>query len=563
MVSAMVQSSDNLSDGYFSVRGNSSSQVLNQIAFGAVGSNWKRLAFEFDTGNDGAVLLYLGLWGHAAGTWLRVDNVTMYAQTPNQVRNGSFEDGNSAWFLDPPTQRIGSATQHTGANGLVLGGSVGRNEAWQWIQVKPNTRYHASAWVRTSPDSGFRTFRVLGTDAANNPAQVLKQVPFGPSGDWQLLSFDIASGVNTNLGIDFFYSPTGTDTTVEVDDVSVSDWDGPPIGSEGVLEMGIGTGHDALLLGPSSSNSVYDWGIIHRRTDQEVKGAAIAMTATDANHFGMQYAFFNDTSFWFWGDNATSSVDLNATLGDPGQVQKVLFCPFASAAPSALRDAMHVMVLAKIRKPNCGRGNCRRDALLHTIRHSNGTWDPWSNDIRDIADDHGPVTDIACDWYGNQTDFFITTGAGGLYHTAIDNLSNQWSKFEDFTQHVGNRGFFTHVATAGQQLLASTSDGGLWHTIRFDQLNWQNFGDVQGQTGRLEDGAIVSLAADMWLNYLSANPYAAHFVVIKASGTPWLTTRYASDGRWDPFRNEASYRGLPNNFLQWLFAYYFDPGRIG
>ena len=87
--SVAVQSSDNLTDAYFSVRGASNWQVLNEVPFGAVGSaSHRTFPFEFDTGNDSSALLYVGFWAHAPGTWLRVDDLTV-REAPSVVTNGA------------------------------------------------------------------------------------------------------------------------------------------------------------------------------------------------------------------------------------------------------------------------------------------------------------------------------------------------------------------------------------------------------------------------------------------------------------------------------------------
>jgi hypothetical protein len=216
--SVAVESSDNLTDAYFSVRGSSTFQVLNQVPFGTVGSSvYRTLRFEFDTGNDTSVLLYVGMWAHAPGTWLRVDDLNVF-ETPSVVTNGAFEGASAGWQITGNSS-IDHVSPHTGTGALVLSGTSGWTSVNQWIPVAKNMRYRAGAWVRTSATAIDGWFSVRGGGAFD----VINQVHYGAmSGDYRWITFDFDSGPNISVLLYIGFWGQGTPSFVEIDDVSVA-----------------------------------------------------------------------------------------------------------------------------------------------------------------------------------------------------------------------------------------------------------------------------------------------------------------------------------------------------
>jgi hypothetical protein len=76
-------------------------------------------------------------------------------------------------------------------------------------------------------------------------------------------------------------------------------------------------------------------------------------------------------------------------------------------------------------------------------------------------------------------------------------------------------------------LAGTTADGHLWHTIRYKDGSWQQFGDVEGPAGDrgvIRDVACASLDAENEL----------HVAAINTKGRLWHTIRYR-DGSWQQF----------------------------
>jgi len=233
VAAAAVQSSENLTDGYFSARSEGPDLALrNQVAFGATGTlAYRTLRFEFDTGAESLALVYVGFWAHAPGTWLRVDDVTV-VEAPSAIVNGAFEGGASGW------QIAGSAAienlPHTGTAALVLRGTSGWVAANQWVPVAPNTRYRAGAWVRTNDTPIDGWFSVRG-NATQSSDDVIHQVHYGTlSSGYEWLTFDFDSGPNTSVLLYVGFWGQGVASFVAIDDVSVTKVT-PLVGNYGFL----------------------------------------------------------------------------------------------------------------------------------------------------------------------------------------------------------------------------------------------------------------------------------------------------------------------------------------
>lgn len=220
--------------------------------------------------------------------------------------------------------------------------------------------------------------------------------------------------------------------------------------------------------------------------------------------------------------------DITGEIGSPGSVRKAVMCNLPSG--------MHVVVLAY-----------GTNALYHTIRFPDGTWQPWG-DVRGAAGNPGTISDIACsaDLTGPQLQLAVVAG-GRLYHT-IRFADRTWSSFGDVSAANGwHPGTFTALGMVqdggNMQLMASTSDGGIWHTLRFSNGNWTGFGNVLGETGAIESGSVIGISGAM-------NGSTADFSVLKQSGRPWLTTRNSS-GVWTAFRDLRAALAPSTNFVDW------------
>ncbi|MEG4855726.1 hypothetical protein QUB10_33315, partial [Microcoleus sp. B5-D4] len=85
----------------------------------------------------------------------------------------------------------------------------------------------------------------------------------------------------------------------------------------------------------------------------------------------------------------------------------------------------------------------------------------------------------------------------------------------------------------------TTSDGKLWHSIRFPNGSWSSFGDVEGQTG---DGGFITNVA------LQGIGDVIHLCAVNNSGSLWHTIRRA-DGSWFGFGDVKGVAGNRGNFV--------------
>jgi hypothetical protein len=79
-----------LTDGYFSVRNDKENRpdgnfdVINELKLVGPGrrnprnADYNPYAFDFETGSNHRVLLYIGLWGVGADAWIQIDEVSLH-----------------------------------------------------------------------------------------------------------------------------------------------------------------------------------------------------------------------------------------------------------------------------------------------------------------------------------------------------------------------------------------------------------------------------------------------------------------------------------------------------
>jgi hypothetical protein len=74
-----------------------------------------------------------------------------------------------------------------------------------------------------------------------------------------------------------------------------------------------------------------------------------------------------------------------------------------------------------------------------------------------------------------------------------------WSGSGDITGEAGSPGTPDALAVTASrntlQVAITTTDRGLFHTIRFTDGNWQRFGDVEGAAGRVDTRSVPSRAS--------------------------------------------------------------------
>jgi Matrixin/Putative peptidoglycan binding domain len=129
---------------------------------------------------------------------------------------------------------------------------------------------------------------------------------------------------------------------------------------------------------------------------------------------------------------------------------------------------------------------------------------------------------------GNLLHLAGVTSDGRLWHS-IRFPAGPWSPFGDVEGQTGDRGFIVDVdlQSIGNQthVCAVNSSGGLWHTIRRADGSWFPFGDVEGQTGDRGSFRRVGVA--------EVNG-ELHVCGVNSAGRLWHAIRRAN-GSWTPF----------------------------
>jgi uncharacterized protein YkwD len=139
------------------------------------------------------------------------------------------------------------------------------------------------------------------------------------------------------------------------------------------------------------------------------------------------------------------------------------------------------------------------------------------------------------------------TSDGKLWHT-IRYTNGNWAPFSDVKAHTGAPGSIVAAAVqvigsgAGSALHlgAITSDGRLWHTIRQSDGSWLPFGDVAARAG--DRGQFVSVA-------LANVNDELHVCGVTSDGKLWHTIR-DSNGNWTPFGDVKGQSGDPGTFTR-------------
>ncbi|NMO16682.1 DUF4185 domain-containing protein [Pyxidicoccus fallax] len=217
-----VRTSSNNTAGYFGARGVNNGPVLSERAFGSL-PGYTEQVVSFNSGANSVVEVYGGLWANG-DTWLQLDDVSL-TRVGNLVAQPGFEQqpstsATSPWYADGNAgidRGLGFA--RTGANNAWARNTQGWNAIKQEVAVTPNTRYTLTGWVKTA---GAHTDGYFGARVLRG-GPILNEVPFTqPLGSYTRLSVTFDSGSNHSVELFAGMWAHGTDTWIQVDDVSLT-----------------------------------------------------------------------------------------------------------------------------------------------------------------------------------------------------------------------------------------------------------------------------------------------------------------------------------------------------
>jgi hypothetical protein len=85
-----------------------------------------------------------------------------------------------------------------------------------------------------------------------------------------------------------------------------------------------------------------------------------------------------------------------------------------------------------------------------------------------------------------------------IWHT-IRHTDGTWEPFRNVEGQTGDMGYFTTISTtsvAGElHVVGGTSDGQLWHTVRHANWQWEPFRNAEKQAGERGNFAALATAA--------------------------------------------------------------------
>lgn len=184
----------------------------------------------FNSGANSQVQVYAGMWVSAGvTTWLQlgqaqlVQNATLgdggfEYQTSNTPALPWHEESLKTTWTGWDGIDVNQGWAHSGANNAYIRTNTGDWNAFkQVVPVRPNTTYTLSGWIRTSATFG-NGFLGARSDISS---QVLTQTWFGSTGAWTQVSMTVNSGANDFLTVYAGYWGPGSDSWVQIDDVSV------------------------------------------------------------------------------------------------------------------------------------------------------------------------------------------------------------------------------------------------------------------------------------------------------------------------------------------------------
>ena len=175
--------------------------------------------------------------------------------------------------------------------------------------------------------------------------------------------------------------------------------------------------------------------------------------------------------------------------------------------------------------------------LWHTIHNPDGTWQSFFGLVENEVAGGAPFAGVSCAGTSQGLQVVALESDGQLWHT-IRNPDGTWQPFFGLVENEvagGPQGFPSFFAVScgsadleSLQVVASGSDGQLWHTIRNPDGTWQPF-----------FGLVENEVAGGPPNFYSVSCGSTDFeslqvVALGSDGQLWHTIRNP-DGTWQPF----------------------------
>lgn len=217
-----VRTSSNNTTGFFGARGPGNGPVLGERAFASLPAYTEQVV-TFNSGSHAIVEVYGGLWADG-DTWLQLDDVSL-KRGANLVAHAGFEQQSSTgatspWYADGNAGiDRGAGFARTGANNAWARGTQGWHAIKQEAAVTPHTRYTLKGWVRTS---GAHNDGYFGARLPRG-GPILAEVHYTqPLSGYTQLSVSFDSGANHSVELFTGLWASGTDTYIQVDDVTLT-----------------------------------------------------------------------------------------------------------------------------------------------------------------------------------------------------------------------------------------------------------------------------------------------------------------------------------------------------
>jgi hypothetical protein len=178
--------------------------------------------------------------------------------------------------------------------------------------------------------------------------------------------------------------------------------------------------------------------------------------------------------------------------------------------------------------------------LYHTLRQDTG-WLPFGDVNTAAAAGSTQFTNVSLANVNN--DLYVCGQSSGSIFFAIRFQNGTWRGFESVLPQTGfppNSAGIRDVECAGigseLHIAMTTSDGGLYHSIRYESGFWQALGDVEAAVGQAGDASTVTVAN-----------FGGDLHMIVKGGSVLHTARFGDGSGWLPFAPLQNLNGTPES----------------